>query len=101
MMDADLVLIFGFILTALVVLGFTVNGIVGKVLAHKMELRQLKQRSNEVANSEKSDLIEERLRVLERIATDREPDLASQIEQLRGIPNAPQAHATETESELS
>lgn len=100
-MDADLVLIFGFILTALVVIGLTANGIVSKVLAHKKEMSELNQRSDEIASSKSSDLIEERLRVLERIATDRKPDLASQIEQLREIPSAPQARAKESESEAS
>jgi hypothetical protein len=34
--------------------------------------------------NDRNDLLEERVRVLERIATDRAPDLASQIEALRG-----------------
>lgn len=100
-MDADLVLIFGFILTALVVIGFTINGIVSKVLAHKREMHELKRRPHDSASAKNSELIEKRLRVLERIATDRKPDLASQIEQLREMPSAPQARAKESESELS
>lgn len=35
-----------------------------------------------------NDLLEERVRVLERIATDRSPELASQIEALRDLPRA-------------
>ncbi|MEL7444294.1 MAG: hypothetical protein AAGK02_00590 [Pseudomonadota bacterium] len=84
-MDADLVLIFGFILTALVVIGFTVNGIVGKVLRHKREMHEFERLSNQKANSENSEMVEERLRVLERIATDRKPDLATEIENLREL----------------
>jgi hypothetical protein len=40
------------------------------------------------APNDRNHLLEERLRVLERIATDRTPDLASQIEALRGVPRA-------------
>lgn len=87
-MDWDLVLIFSFITITLVVLGFTINGIVSKVLAHKRWDRensligsQSSSRVSEVAD--RTDLIEDRLRVLERLATDRGALLSDEIEALR------------------
>lgn len=87
-MDWDLVLIFSFITITLVVLGFTINGIVSKVLAHKRWDRensligsQSSIRVSEVAD--RTDLIEDRLRVLERLATDRGALLSDEIEALR------------------
>jgi hypothetical protein len=87
-MDWDLVLIFSFITITLVVLGFTINGIVSKVLAHKRWERensligsQSSIRVSEVAD--RTDLIEDRLRVLERLATDRGALLSDEIEALR------------------
>ncbi|MXP31941.1 hypothetical protein GRI94_08910 [Erythrobacter jejuensis] len=42
-------------------------------------------KSGRGASSEAYRKLEERVRVLERIATDRQPDLAAQIEQLRDV----------------
>ena len=38
-----------------------------------------------IRNDDRADLLEDRVRVLERIATDRGQDIAHQIEALRGI----------------
>lgn len=90
-MDADLVLIFAFVLTvASLAMG---TGI----LIHRSQIRaderklQLKadieKARAEQARYQKGDYskVEERLRVLERIATDGNHALASQIEELRAL----------------
>lgn len=89
-MDLDLVLIFAFILTALTIVGISINGIVDKVLRHRRwnrgeadegQARVAEARTGELAS--RTDLIEDRLRVLERLATDRGALLADEIEALR------------------
>ncbi|MEM6474940.1 MAG: hypothetical protein AAF687_02105 [Pseudomonadota bacterium] len=87
-MDSDLILIFGFILSALVVIGVSVNGIVSK--ATKYYLTKEERRTGSSAApaearelEERTDLIEDRLRVLERIATDRGQLLSDEIDALR------------------
>lgn len=82
----ELAIIFSGIIVGLIVIGISVNGIVSKVLDYKRSLRaeqpdQLTNRTTEL--SARTDMIEDRVRVLERIATDNSPDLATQIEQLR------------------
>lgn len=86
MFDHPLFLIFSFILIGLVIIGISVNAIVGQVLKYKRELNGVAQSGagpqvTELAD--RTDLIEDRLRVLERIATDRGQVLADEIEQLR------------------
>jgi len=53
------------------------------------KLRQLEletqARALQTPTDDRTDLLEDRVRVLERIATDRGPDIAHQIEALRGI----------------
>lgn len=68
------------------IFGMTLNGIVGKV----MDARRLRHvppaapQGDEVrAIAERQQMIEDRLRVLERIATDRGSLLAAEIEALR------------------
>ncbi|MBY6127996.1 hypothetical protein KUW15_04645 [Qipengyuania aquimaris] len=90
-MDADLMLIFGFILT------IASLGMVTGVLIHRSQLRaderklelkaQIEQARAEQARFQKGDYskVEERLRVLERIATDSNHALASQIDELRAL----------------
>lgn len=88
MYDLDLVLIFGFIIVVTTILGISINAVVSKILAHKRWERQDKRDSN-AANSagttiaERTEIIEDRLRVLERLATDRGQLLADEIEALR------------------
>ncbi len=93
-MDGDLLLIFGFILTVVVITAISINRIVARVYRHK-EWREL-QRSgrNSAASDEKYALLEERVRVLERIATDGNPMLAHQIEQLRDLQDSDRSVAT-------
>ena len=56
-------------------------------MKHRHKKLELEVRLAEAGTAHKSDTevarLEERVRVLERIATDRSPDLAAQIEQLR------------------
>lgn len=85
-MDSNLILIFGFILI-ITALTITLGGAI-----HKRDL-QFKQRKLELeANkgsgmapeaAQKIEKLEKRVRVLERLATDRGQDLALQIEELR------------------
>jgi len=85
-MDNDLLLIFSFITVALVITGLTVNGVVAKVLNHKKEMREFERLAAPRAApqaDDRTDLIEARLQVLERIATDPTQNLADEIESLR------------------
>ncbi len=85
-MDGDLMLIFGFVLivTALaLVLGGRIHK---RDIAHKERLAELGNESagaNPAGSTAKIEKLEKRVRVLERLATDRGQDLAIQIEELR------------------
>lgn len=91
-MDPDLILIFGFIIVVTTILGITINGIVSKVLAHKRwEKEQYGGASSSDGVSQISDrteMIEDRVRVLERLATDRGQLLSDEIEALRSSTRA-------------
>lgn len=85
-MDLDMLLamVGSIIMIAIVVIGTTT--IVNRVLTFKE--RQLRIMAESTARqaaefAAKSERVEQRLRVLERIATDRGADLATQIEDLR------------------
>lgn len=87
-MDPDLILIFAFVTVITIIIGATVNGIVKKVLDYKRSKPGKAQSVAQVSDlSERTSLIEDRLKVLERIATDPEArrgtELAQEIEQLR------------------
>ena len=90
-MDGDLALIFGFIL-AIVMLVLPFAYIVNqRVQGHEERKLELKARAEEAkaeqlrfSNGDYSKM-EERVRVLERIATDGDNKLALQIEQLRDL----------------
>jgi hypothetical protein len=88
-MDQDLILIFSFVTVALMIIGLSVNGIVGKIVRYKKDVRKMElAQSNKASAGEindRNDMIEARLQVLERIATDRKDDLSAQIEQLRDL----------------
>lgn len=86
-----LLIIFPSVIVMLIVIGVAINGIVGKVLAHRRwqeeQSRGGPQKAAEVSQlSERTDLIEDRLRVLERLATDRGTLLSDEIEALRETP---------------
>lgn len=90
-MDPDLLLIFGFVLT-LLLLVLTFGTIAGqRSRAHKLDRLEVQARIEEAkaqqARFENGDYsrIEERVRVLERIATDGNHALAAQIEHLRNL----------------
>lgn len=89
-MNGELLLIFSFVIVMTTIVGLAVNGIVPKVLEYKRSQNANLPGNNavDVANVlERTAHIEDRLKVLERIATDPEArrgsELAQEIEQLR------------------
>ena len=86
-MDEDLILIFGFVTVMTVIIGFTVNRVVGKVLEYKREKREFYEVDANTPKAieaiQRQQMIEDRLQVLERLATDRGTLLADEIEKLR------------------
>ena len=91
-MDANLILIFGFV----IIIGSIAIGAGSAIQRrnndHEERKLELLARTEEAKtghgkSSEAYQNLEKRVRVLERIATDRSPDLASQIEDLRGQPD--------------
>lgn len=91
MMDADLMLIFGFILTIAslgMLTGIVIHRSQIRADERKLELEakveQAKADQARFGNGDYSKM-EERVRVLERIATDGNHALASQIEELRAL----------------
>ena len=86
-MDGDLILIFSFVTVMTAVCGISVNSIIKKVHAQKrweLERADRPSGANDGAVSDRVGMIEDRLAVLERIATDRGQLLADEIESLRG-----------------
>ena len=90
-MDQDLILIFGFILTILMIvmpMAYLFQKRAAEHEERKLELKARKAEAEAALNSRGTAdyrKFEERLRVLERIATDGNHDLALQIEQLRDL----------------
>ncbi|MBX7459293.1 hypothetical protein K3152_13650 [Qipengyuania sp. 1NDH17] len=89
-MDADLFLIFAFILIAGSIIFAFASLTHRRANAHEERMAELRARKAEAENG--SSLVaadhrklEERVRVLERIATDSNHALASQIEELRAL----------------
>lgn len=87
-MDGDLALIMGMIVTVSAIIGTSAYAITAKVYAHKRWERENSligsQSSSRVSQiAERTDMIEDRLRVLERLATDRGTLLSDEIEKLR------------------
>jgi len=84
-MDPDFLLIIIMIITTTAIAFAGINGIVAKVLDYKREKQQMLTgggaKSQEIAD--RTDLIEDRLRVLERLATDKGALLSDEIEALR------------------
>ena len=90
-MDADLILIFGFILLTLMIVMPMAYLFQKREAEHKERKRKLQARAEEAktkqarfSNGDYSKM-EERVRVLERIATDGNHALASQIDELRKL----------------
>lgn len=90
-MEPDLLLIFGFILTLLAIILPFAYAVNRKVTDHEERKLELEARIAEAKAAEgtRGDAdyrkFEERLRVLERIATDGNTALAAQIEHLRTL----------------
>ena len=82
----EMVVIAMMVVAIVLIAGMTVNGIVDKVMQHKRlryEAAPGHSGSEVSAIAERQRMIEDRLRVLERIATDRGALLADEIEALR------------------
>ncbi|GAB5352683.1 hypothetical protein [Qipengyuania sp. 483] len=98
-MDPDLLLIFGFILAIIMMVlpfAYIVNQRVQEHEARKLELEARKEEAKaEQLRFSKGDYykMEERVRVLERIATERNDVLASQIDELRLLDTAEEKRA--------
>ena len=90
-MDPDLILIFAFILTIAslaMACGILIHRTQMRADERKLQLKaDIEKARAEQARYHKGDYnkVEERLRVLERIATDSNHALASQIEELRAL----------------
>ncbi|MBT8432526.1 MAG: hypothetical protein HKP43_04885 [Altererythrobacter sp.] len=87
-MDGDLLLIFGFVLVTLMIVFPFAAFMHKRNVAHEERKLELLARAEEAKNGGGSAdfrKLEERVRVLERIATDSKQDLALQIEQLRDL----------------
>jgi len=84
-MDLDLLMIFVFIVVMVSIIGGFAHGIVEKILEHR---RAEADRDGEAGPeriaqmAERTQMLEDRVRVLERIATDRSPQLRDEIEAL-------------------
>ena len=84
-MDGDLLLIFGFVLTIIVIATLGINGIIAQQMRQKRWLEEHREKKRGRAGDEAYKSLEERVRVLERIATEGNEPLAAQIEQLRDL----------------
>lgn len=88
-MDGDLILIFGFILSLLMVIlpfAYIINKRVNEHEERKLEIKaRIEEAKAQQAmhGRQLSDDMEDRMRVLERIVTDPGADLSRQIEELR------------------
>ena len=87
----ELAIIFSFVL----IISAIALGVGSSIHKRHLEYRERKDaigHQNAISNSsgtaEKVEKLEQRVRVLERLATDRGQDLASQIEDLRSLPDA-------------
>ncbi|KEO89018.1 hypothetical protein EH31_13305 [Erythrobacter longus] len=87
-MGSDFLIIAIMVVTIIATAGLTVNGIISKATAYYLE-KDARARGSDAGNSnsrqlaERTEMIEERLAVLERLATDRGTLLSDEIEALR------------------
>lgn len=98
----EMVIIAMTIVAIVLIAGMSLNGIVDKVMQAKRlrhEARALPEGQDVRAIAERQQQIEERLRVLERIATDRGSLLADEIEALRR--DAPVIGQTKAQAEAA
>ncbi len=82
----ELAIIFGFILIVsfgAFALGLTIHKRDLAFKQRKLELEAVRTGADSAASARKIEQLEQRVRVLERLATDRGQDLALQIEELR------------------
>ena len=87
-MDADLLVIFMFVLITLMIVFPFAAFMHKRNVGHEERKLELRARAEEAKNgggSAEFRKLEERVRVLERIATDGKQDLALQIESLRDL----------------
>ena len=84
-MDEDLVLIFAFVTTVVLIVTVGVAWLVSRNLRHRELLEHNEAKLKSAGASDNYRKLEERVRVLERIATDGNPRLAAQIEELRDL----------------
>lgn len=81
----ELMVIFGFVIVAVMIVTIGVSSIVSRSLEHKERMAVAKGAGQQGNSKENYAKLEERIRVLERIATENRSDLAAQIEQLRDL----------------
>lgn len=97
-MDFDLLIVFGSILM-IVFLSLTIGSSIHKrdlrFKERKLELEAAREGNASPDAAKKIEQLEQRVRVLERLATDRGQDIAFQIESLRSSPQADLAPAGE------
>ncbi|WP_271438299.1 hypothetical protein [Pontixanthobacter luteolus] len=86
----ELAIIFGFILIVTIIsLGFG-SSMHKRQIAYKERKEAIERERSDAgpsASAKTIEKLEQRVRVLERLATDRGQDLASQIEDLRSLPD--------------
>lgn len=85
-MNSDLIIILPAVVLMLMIIGITASSIVENVLSHKREMRDLDSKMDASADpllAERTQMIEDRLAVLERLATDKGTLLSDEIEALR------------------
>lgn len=99
-MDSELILIFGFVLTTLLIV-LTFGTIAGqRSRQHRLQKLEIQARIEEaraaqaMRSNEIQSHLEDRVRVLERIVTDPGADLSRQIESLRQDRTAPEGTAS-------
>jgi hypothetical protein len=85
---SDVMIVFASLIVMLIIIAVGVNALVSKAMAHSRWKTERKGNSSDASVriadiAERTDLIEDRLRVLERITTDRGSLLAAEIEGLR------------------
>lgn len=89
-MEDELTIIFAACIIMLIIVGLSVNGIVKKVLDYKKSQDSIGADTGSgktEALADRTAMVEDRLAVLERIATDRGQMLSEEIEQLRVTAN--------------
>ncbi len=82
----ELAIVFGFVIVAALILFGTINSMHKRTLQHRERREALDRQHSgnpDAASKGKIERLEQRVRVLERLATDRGQDLALQIENLR------------------